>query len=63
MTTSSQDPTPADRPPAEGGDDVPPPEHQTRDDDDGAADDIAQFLDVDPPESPATVADIPAPPG
>ena len=28
-----------------------------------AASDVKQFLDVDPPASPASEADIPAPPG
>ncbi len=62
--STDRDPDVPGREPAEGGDDVPPPPERDRDPDDGdAASDVKQFLDIDPPESPATDADIPAPPG
>jgi hypothetical protein len=64
--STDRDPDVPGRPPAEGGDDVPaPPERDDRpdQDDDGAASDLAQFLDIEPPESPAADAGIPAPPG
>jgi hypothetical protein len=66
VTSTSDDPTEPGVPgrePAEGSDDVPPPPERDRDDRSDPVSDVEQFLDIEPPESPATESDIPAPPG
>jgi hypothetical protein len=65
--STDREPDVPGREPAEGRDDVPPAPDRDADRDRGAgsdaASDVEQFLDIDPPASPATDADIPAPPG
>lgn len=58
MSSTSDDPT-SDLPPEQSA----AGETTVPDNDSDAASDVKQFLDIDPPESPAADADVPAPPG